>query len=75
MGGGVHGCVGRHDAFRTAAFHPWGVLRLWADRLEKKRSVASQGAIGDHAARRGVTIGLEALNRFECYLVNTMDAL
>ena len=23
----------------------------------------------------GVTIGLEALNRFECYLVNTMDAL
>ncbi len=43
--------------------------------LEKKRSVASQRAIGDHAARRGVTIGLEALNRFECYLVNTMDAL
>ena len=44
-------------------------------REELARSVASQRAIGDHAAKRGVTIGLEALNRFECYLVNTMDDL
>ena len=42
---------------------------------EFARSVSSQCAIGDHAATRGVTIGLEALNRFECYLVNTMAAL
>jgi D-psicose/D-tagatose/L-ribulose 3-epimerase len=42
---------------------------------EKQRSVSSQRAIGDHAAKKGVTIGLEALNRFECYLVNTMDDL
>ncbi|TIV71652.1 MAG: sugar phosphate isomerase/epimerase [Mesorhizobium sp.] len=42
---------------------------------EKKRSVASQRAIGDHAGKKGVTIGLEALNRFECYLLNTMDDL
>lgn len=42
---------------------------------EFRRSVSSQRAIGDHAAMRGVTIGLEALNRFECYLVNTMDDL
>ncbi|GIL02177.1 MAG: isomerase [Alphaproteobacteria bacterium] len=42
---------------------------------ELARSVESQRAIGTHAATRGVTIGLEALNRFECYLVNTMDAL
>ncbi|RWC39846.1 sugar phosphate isomerase/epimerase [Mesorhizobium sp.] len=42
---------------------------------EKKRSVASQRAIGDHAGKRNVTIGLEALNRFECYLLNTMDDL
>jgi D-psicose/D-tagatose/L-ribulose 3-epimerase len=42
---------------------------------EKKRSVSSQRAIGDHAAGKGVIIGLEALNRFECYLVNTMDDL
>jgi D-psicose/D-tagatose/L-ribulose 3-epimerase len=42
---------------------------------EKKRSVASQRAIGEHAAKRGVTVCLEALNRFECYLLNTMDDL
>lgn len=42
---------------------------------EFRRSVEVQRIIGDHAASRGVTIGLEALNRFECYLVNTMDAL
>jgi D-psicose/D-tagatose/L-ribulose 3-epimerase len=42
---------------------------------ELDRSINSQRAIGDHAGKRGVTIGLEALNRFECYLFNTMDAL
>lgn len=42
---------------------------------EFSRSVSSQRAIGDHAATKGVTVGLEALNRFECYLVNTMAAL
>jgi D-psicose/D-tagatose/L-ribulose 3-epimerase len=42
---------------------------------EKNRSVSSQRAIGDHAAKKGVVIGLEAINRFECYLVNTMDGL
>jgi len=42
---------------------------------EKRRSVSSQRAIGDHAGKHGVTIGLEALNRFECYLLNTMDDL
>ncbi|SFP66180.1 D-psicose/D-tagatose/L-ribulose 3-epimerase [Mesorhizobium sp. NFR06] len=42
---------------------------------EKKRSIASQRAIGDHAGNKGVTIGLEALNRFECYLLNTMADL
>lgn len=42
---------------------------------ELQRSVASQRAIGDHAAKAGVVIGLEALNRFECYLFNTMAGL
>ena len=42
---------------------------------EKKRSVSSQRAIGDHAGKKDVTIGLEALNRFECYLFNTMADL
>ncbi len=42
---------------------------------EFARSISSQRAIGDHAATRGVTVALEALNRFECYLVNTMAGL
>lgn len=42
---------------------------------ELAHSVGSQRAIGEHAAARGITIGLEALNRFECYLVNTMADL
>lgn len=42
---------------------------------EKKRSLSAQRAIGDHAGTRNVTIGLEALNRFECYLFNTMADL
>ena len=42
---------------------------------EFAHSISSQRAIGDHAARRGITVGLEALNRFECYLVNTMAGL
>ncbi|MCA1408918.1 sugar phosphate isomerase/epimerase [Ensifer sp. IC3342] len=42
---------------------------------ELRRSISSQRTIGDHAAERGVTVALEALNRFECYLVNTMDDL
>jgi D-psicose/D-tagatose/L-ribulose 3-epimerase len=42
---------------------------------ELVRAVDSQQQIGEHAASVGVTIGLEALNRFECYLLNTMDDL
>ncbi|QDZ01899.1 sugar phosphate isomerase/epimerase [Nitratireductor mangrovi] len=44
-------------------------------RAEFERSIAAQRTIGDHAGKHGVTVGLEALNRFECYLVNTMDDL
>lgn len=42
---------------------------------ELSRSVAAQREIGAHAEGRGVTVALEALNRFECYLVNTMADL
>jgi D-psicose/D-tagatose/L-ribulose 3-epimerase len=44
-----------------------------ADEIE--RAVESQQRIGEHAGDAGITVGLEALNRFECYLVNTMDDL
>lgn len=42
---------------------------------ELSRAVESQQRIGEHAAKLGVTVGLEALNRFECYLLNTMADL
>ncbi len=42
---------------------------------ELSRAVESQREIGSHAASLGVTVGLEALNRFECYLLNTMADL
>jgi D-psicose/D-tagatose/L-ribulose 3-epimerase len=42
---------------------------------EIERAIESQRMIGDHAASVGVTVALEALNRFECYLVNTMADL
>lgn len=42
---------------------------------ELSRAADSQRQIGEHAASVGVTVGLEALNRFECYLLNTMAAL
>ena len=42
---------------------------------EKKWSVECQREIGEHASKQGVTVCLEALNRFECYLLNTMDDL
>lgn len=32
-------------------------------------------AVGEHAAQAGITLGLEALNRFESYLCNTMEQL
>ncbi|MGI9391778.1 MAG: sugar phosphate isomerase/epimerase family protein [Boseongicola sp.] len=42
---------------------------------ERGLSIDAQRKIGDHAASKDITICLEALNRFECYFVNTMDAL
>ncbi|MCR9138682.1 MAG: sugar phosphate isomerase/epimerase [Alphaproteobacteria bacterium] len=42
---------------------------------EFERSVESQRQVATHAEAAGVTVALEAVNRFECYLVNTMDAL
>jgi D-psicose/D-tagatose/L-ribulose 3-epimerase len=44
-----------------------------ADELD--RAVESQQQIAEYAQSSGVTVVLEALNRFECYLVNTMDDL
>ena len=42
---------------------------------ERERGVAFHRAAGDIARKHGVTLMLEAINRFECYFVNTMGDL
>ena len=42
---------------------------------EYQRSAEVLRAAGDYAQQAGVTLALEALNRFECYLCNTMGQL
>src|ERR1700730_8830187 len=46
-----------------------------ASEAEIARGVAVQRAAGDMAEKRGVTLTLEAINRCECYFVNTMQDL
>lgn len=42
---------------------------------EKRRCVEFHAKVGEHAKSVGVIVNLEALNRFECYYVNTMADL
>jgi D-psicose/D-tagatose/L-ribulose 3-epimerase len=42
---------------------------------ERERGVAFHRAAGDIAKKHGVKLVLEAINRFECYFVNTMGDL
>ncbi len=42
---------------------------------EYQRSAEVLRAAGDYAAQANITLALEALNRFECYLCNTMEQL
>lgn len=42
---------------------------------ERARALDFHSRVGDHAAKKGVTITVEALNRFECYFLNTMADL
>jgi D-psicose/D-tagatose/L-ribulose 3-epimerase len=46
-----------------------------ATAAERKRGVAFHRRAGDHAARKKVRFAVEALNRFECYFLNTMEQL
>ncbi|MEN6495019.1 MAG: sugar phosphate isomerase/epimerase family protein [Thermoguttaceae bacterium] len=38
---------------------------------EWKRGIESMREVAEHAAQAGVMLGLESLNRFECYFLNT----
>ena len=42
---------------------------------ERKYGLSFHRAVGDHAAKRNVRLAVEALNRFECYFLNTMAQL
>ncbi len=46
-----------------------------ATAAERKRALSFHKRAGDHAGKKGVTFALEALNRFECYFLNTMEQL
>jgi D-psicose/D-tagatose/L-ribulose 3-epimerase len=61
-------CGPFHSAFATFARRP-------PDASEYEWSAEVLHAAGDYAAKSGITLTPEALNRFECYLCNTMDQL
>ena len=42
---------------------------------ERKRGLSFHRQVGDHAAKQDVRLAVEALNRFECYFLNTMAQL
>lgn len=46
-----------------------------ATAAERARGISFHRKVGDHAARKNVRFALEALNRFECYFLNTMAQL
>ncbi len=69
-----------HDlnaAIMSGPFH--SAHAIFAKRAPEDREYQWSGEIlhyaGEYAAQAGVILGLEALNRFECYLCNTMDQL
>ena len=66
--GGKNICGPFHSAFATFS-------RDEPKEDEYKRSAEVLHAAAEHAAQAGITLTTEALNRFECYLVNTMAQL
>ena len=46
-----------------------------ASKAERQRGVSFHRRAGDYAAGKNVRLAVEALNRFECYFLNTMQQL
>ncbi len=46
-----------------------------ATAAETKRGISFHRKVGDYAAKHDIRFALEALNRFECYFLNTMQQL
>lgn len=44
-------------------------------KAERSRAISFHRRAGDHAARNNVRLAVEALNRFECYFLTTMQQL
>jgi len=61
-------CGPIHSAFAHFSQQP-------PSRVELQRSAEVLRAAGDYAQAAGIILTPEALNRFECYLVNTMEQL
>jgi D-psicose/D-tagatose/L-ribulose 3-epimerase len=61
-------CGPFHSAFAT-------FTRRAPEAVEYQRSTEVLRAAGEYAAQAGITLTPEALNRFECYLCNTMEQL
>ena len=61
-------CGPFHSAFATFS-------RAEPNESEYKRSAEVLQAAGEYAKQAGIVLALEALNRFECYLCNTMEQL
>ncbi|MDP0492356.1 MAG: sugar phosphate isomerase/epimerase family protein [Verrucomicrobiota bacterium JB023] len=66
--GGTNICGPFHSAFATFS-------RNSPQEVEYERSAEMLRLAGKHAAQAGVVLTPEALNRFECYLCNTMAQL
>jgi D-psicose/D-tagatose/L-ribulose 3-epimerase len=58
-------------------FHSAHTVFVNRPALDREYALAGEvlSAAADHAAQAGIVFGLEALNRFECYLCNTMEQL
>ncbi len=61
-------CGPFHSAFATFS-------KAAPQEIEYQRSAEILHQAGDYAAQAGILLTPEALNRFECYLCNTMDQL
>lgn len=46
-----------------------------ASAVETKRGISFHRKVGDYAGKHDIRFALEALNRFECYFLNTMQQL
>ncbi|MDR3121958.1 MAG: sugar phosphate isomerase/epimerase [Clostridiales bacterium] len=53
------------------SYWPVDYTRPFDKAEDRKRSVAGMQRLGELAGRHGITLGMEALNRFEGYLLNT----